>query len=287
MIGSLLGALLPHAGAPMINSFSWFQLIPGFGEDAHLAHNIGLHDQEALSVIATSWLVVGLVLAFALVARGQLTAALARQGTDKYVADDHLTARSAAEVLIEGLRNLFAGTLSAKDVDRYFPFLASIFTYIFCNNLIGFIPGLPPATESISSNLAMALIVFLVFNIAGLARNGFGYIAHLAGPRLPLWLIPVTVLVFAIELFSLFLRPATLTIRLSANIFADHLVAGIMRDLGASAVDNPLLQALLAVALPLPFFALGLLVCFVQAFVFTLLSTIYLGLAVAHDDGHH
>ncbi len=287
MIGSLLGALLPHALTPMVSSFSWFQLIPGFGHGDHLAHSLGMHEQEALTAIATTWLVVGLVLVFALVARTQLTAVMARAGTDKYIADDRLTARNTAEVLVQGLYTLFSGTLTHKDVDRFFPFLASIFTYIFCNNLIGFIPGLPPATENFSSNLAMALTVFVVFNVAGVARNGFGYIKHLAGPKLPFWLIPVTVLVFAIELFGLFLRPYTLTVRLSANIFADHLVASIIRELGATAVDNPAIQAILAIALPLPFFALGLLVCFVQAFVFTLLSTIYLGLAVAHDDGHH
>ena len=77
---------------------------------------------------------------------------------------------------------------------------------------------------------------------------------------------------------------ATLTIRLSANIFADHLVASVMRGLGESL---PVVGAIGAVVLPLPFYFLGLLVCFLQAFVFTLLSTIYIGLAVAHDDGHH
>jgi F-type H+-transporting ATPase subunit a len=284
MIGSLLGQLLPLARVPMISNFSWFELLPGFGEEDHLAHTLGMHEQEGLTVIATSWLVVAVVLLFAFVARGQLRTALARAGTDKYVADERLTARNAAEVLVEGLRTLFSGTLQHNDVDRFFPFLAGIFTYIFCNNLAGFIPGLPPATESVSNNLAMAIVVFLVFNIAGLARNGFGYVAHLAGPRLPILLIPVTILVFAIELFGLFLRPATLTIRLSANIFADHLVGAIMRDLGAGlGVFGPIM----AVILPLPFYALGLLVCFIQAFVFTLLTTIYIGLAVAHDEGHH
>lgn len=284
MIHSLLSALLPAATVPLVNAFSWFQLLPGFGENDHLAHSIGLHEQEGLSVMATSWLVVGLVLIFALVARAQLQRVQQRTGTDRYIADDTLTARNAGEILVQGLYSLVSGTLSHKDADRFFPFLAGIFTYIFFNNLIGFIPGLPPATESVSGNLAMAAVVFLVFNIAGIARNGLGYIKHLAGPKLPAYLIPVTILVFAIELFSLFLRPATLTIRLSANIFADHLVAGIIRELGDSI---PMLGPVTAVLLPLPFFALGLLVCFIQAFVFTLLSTIYLSLAVAHDDGHH
>lgn len=286
MIGTLLGHLLPRVVEPMVSNFSWFQLLPGFGHDEGLAHALGLHEQEALTTIATSWFVVLLVTAFALVARGQLNAALARAGTDKYVADEGLTARSAAEVLVEGLKNLFSGTLKHKDVETFFPFLAGIFTYIFCSNLVGFLPGMPPSTETLSNNAAMALVVFLVFNIAGLARNGFGYIAHLAGPRLPLWLVPVTILVFAIEAFGLVLRPATLTIRLTANIFADHLVASIMRGLGAG-IDIPFVSDALAVIFPLPFYFLGLLVCFVQAFVFTLLTTIYISLAVAHDDGHH
>lgn len=284
MITSLLASLLNQAVTPMVSNFSWFQLIPGFGHGDHLAHSLGMHDQEGLIAIATAWFVVGVVLVFAVVARGQLTAAMARTGTEKYTADESLSARNIAEIAVQGLYGLVSGALSHKDADRFFPFLAGLFVYIFCNNLIGFIPGLPPATENVSSNLALAATVFLVFNIAGLVRNGFGYVQHLAGPRLPLWLTPVTVLVFAIELFGLVLRPATLTIRLSANMFADHLVQSIIRDLGG---DIPFIGALAAIALPLPFYALGLLVCFIQAFVFTLLTTIYVSLAVAHDDGHH
>lgn len=287
MILDLLGRLLPglfRTLTPTVSNFSWLQLLPGFGSEDHLAKSFGLHDQHALLVMGTSWLVVIAVLGFALVARGQLQTALERSGVEKYTADADLSARTAAEVLVSGVLGMITGTLSHKDAEKYFPFLATIFTYILASNLVGFIPGLVPPTESVSTNVAVAVSVFLVFNISGLMRNGTGYIKHLAGPKLALWLFPVTVLVFAIELFGLVLRPATLTIRLSANIFADHLVASVMRGLGESL---PVVGAIGAVVLPLPFYFLGLLVCFLQAFVFTLLSTIYIGLAVAHDDGHH
>jgi F-type H+-transporting ATPase subunit a len=251
-----------------------------------VVHALGVKEEHDASVILTSWLVVALVLGVAGLARLGLTAMRSKGPLEQYVPSTSLTPLNAMEILVETLHGVFGGTLSSKDARIFFSFLAGTFCYILFSNLVGFIPGMPPATENISTNFAMGLTVFLLFNIVGLQRQGMGYITHLAGPKLPLAMaIVVTPLVFAVETLGLFLRPVTLSIRLTANIFADHLVAGIMRDMGAGLPS--FLAPIGAIVLPLPFYALGLLVCFLQAFVFTLLSTIYISLSVGHTDEHH
>lgn len=283
MLGSVLQSLLPRMIGAFASDFTWFQLVPGFGHDGGAAEALGLHSSHDATVILTSWAVVLATLGLAGLARLGLDAARARTGDDRYVPGATLTPLTMMEVLVEALRNIIGGSLSAKDVRFYFPFLGTIFLYILFNNLVGFIPGFPPATENFSTNFAMAASVFLVFFISGLWRNGWSFLKHLAGPRLPIAMaIFITPLILAIETFGLLLRPATLSIRLTANIFADHLVAGIARDIG-----HGFLGTIGAVVLPIPFYALGLLVCFLQAFVFTLLSTIYISLAVAHTEEHH
>ena len=169
--------------------------------------------------------------------------------------------------------------LSAKEVKAFFPLVGSLFVFVFVANFSGFIPGLRPPTDNLSSNLAMALTVFVVFNYAGLSRNGLGYLKHLGGPVI--WLAPAF---FVLETTSLLVRPMSLSIRLYVNIFVDHLLQGIARDLGGPLSTIPGLIG--AVALPVPLYFLGLLVCSVQAFVFALLTVIYVAQAVAHDDAH-
>jgi F-type H+-transporting ATPase subunit a len=285
MLTSLLALAATALMGANASAFSWFQLVPGFGHANEIGHALGLADAHTAFVIPTAWTVVAVLLAFAFLARRGMERALAQDGPERFIPDATLSARNVGEVLVEGVSNLVGGTLKGKDAAFFFPFLATIFLYILLTNLLGFVPGVLPSTENFSNNFAMSLCVFVVFNVAGLARNGTGYVKHLWGPKLHWALIPLNLLIFGIETFSLFLRPATLSIRLTANIFADHLVSGVVRDLGGAFPS--VLSYIGAALLPLPFYALGLLVCFLQAFVFTLLSTIYVGLAVAHDEEHH
>ena len=115
---------------------------------------------------------------------------------------------------------------------------------------------------------AMAIVVFLTFNIAGLWVNGLNYVKHLMGPVLLL-----APLMLPIELIGLLVRPVSLSIRLAGNIFGDHTVFNIMSDLVPGWVP-----------LPTVFLALGMFVAVIQAFVFTLLTTAYIGLSVAHEE---
>jgi F-type H+-transporting ATPase subunit a len=150
-------------------------------------------------------------------------------------------------------------------VNKFFPFLAAIFSFILVCNLSGMIPGFPAATASMATNVAIGILVFLVYNVAGIKENGGGYIKHFLGPVV--WIAP---LFFLIELISHGARPFSLGLRLMGNLFADHTLLGEFIKLTY-------------VGLPAVLMFFGLLVAIVQSFVFTLLSGIYISMSIAHD----
>ncbi|MDP2305218.1 MAG: F0F1 ATP synthase subunit A [Pseudomonadota bacterium] len=274
---SLLGLLLAGTSGAQASSFSWYQLLPGFGAESEVGHALGLNQAHDAFLIPTVWGIVAFLLVVAGLARMGLQRAIAKGGIAAYVPDSGLTIRNAFEIVIEWLYELVAGMIGKTEAKAFLPLVATLFLYVLVSNLSGFVPGVLPATENFSHNLALALCVFVVFNYAGLSRQGMGYLKHLAGP------IAVLAPVFLVlETISLLIRPVSLTVRLSVNIFVDHLLQTIVRGLGDS-----FLGFLGAAILPVPIYFLGLLVCVVQAFVFALLTTIYISLSVAHADEHH
>lgn len=274
MISSLVARLAVGLFGAMASGFSWFQLIPGFGHDSEVGHAIGLHDAAEAFFLPTAWGIVLFLLLGAVVARMALEKAKARGGAKAYVPDATLTPRNTFEIVVEWLFGLAESMLGKKEAKAFFPLIGTLFFYVLASNLAGFIPGVLPPTENFSHNMALALCVFVVFNYAGFARNGFGYLKHLAGPILVL--APAF---FVLETVSLLVRPISLSVRLTVNIFVDHLLQTIARDLGGS-----FLSVVGAALLPVPLYFLGLLVAVVQAFVFALLTTIYVSLSVAHED---
>lgn len=270
----LLGLLVPRLLAG--EHFSWFQLIPGFDHESSVGKSMGLHEVGDAAFIPTAWAMVLVVLGFAGLARMGLESAKARQGTDKYLPDSGLSFRNIGEVLTEGLYNMVHGVLGEKETKNFFPLIASFFTYIFFSNIVSFIPGFGPITGNFSSNLALGLVSFLAFNYAGFSRDPVNYLKHLAGPIAVL--MPVF---FALETLSLCIRPLSLTFRLTVNIFVDHLLQMIARQIGSG-----FLGVVGEVLAPVPLYFLGLLVCFMQAFVFALLSTIYVSMSVPHGEHH-
>lgn len=156
---------------------------------------------------------------------------------------------------------------------HYAPLLGGTFFYIICSNLSGLVPGFPPATEFISQNAAMALVIFIAFNYVGLKHGGMNYIKHLCGPVLVL-----APLMLVIELIALLARPVSLSLRLYGNVSGDHMVFNVfstlMRDFHIPFVPIP--GALLS---------FGLLVACLQAFIFMTLSSVYVRLSL--DTAHH
>jgi F-type H+-transporting ATPase subunit a len=244
--------------------YSWVQ----FAEGAiHAIEGLGLSHHDAVTMLS-SWGVCLFLIAMALLGRRGLNKARGLGGTDQFHADRTFSVRNAWEMYTEAIFSLSRSVLSDKDSRTHFWLIGGLFAYILTCNLLSVMPGGLPPTDNISNNAAMALTVFLVFNVAGVARNGMGYFKHMAGPVW--WLMPA---LFVIELIGVIVRPASLSLRLMGNIFGDHTVFGIMSDL-------------VPLVVPSIFLGLGIFVSFLQAFVFTLLSAIYIALSVAHDDDH-
>jgi F-type H+-transporting ATPase subunit a len=177
---------------------------------------------------------------------------------------------------------------------KFLPLLIFIFIWTLTNNLLGIVPGLGSATDNINTTMAMSLTVFAYYNFQGIRAHGLlEYLRSIAGHLSGLLLLLLGPVMFVIELISHCVRPLTMGIRLRTNIYADHEVYyGItqaVNSLGAYlgvewGAFGKIFGALLSSLLPVPIVLLGILVCVIQAFVFTVLTTVYIGMATAHDD---
>jgi F-type H+-transporting ATPase subunit a len=148
---------------------------------------------------------------------------------------------------------------------KFLPLMCGIFVFILVANLTGLVPGFPPPTMSMDTNVAIGLIVLVVYNYAGFKEHGGAYMKHFVGPVV--WIAP---LFFVIELISHGARPLSLGFRLMGNLYGDHTVVGVF-------------TGLTYVVFPALLMFLGLLVAVVQSFVFTLLTGIYISMAISHD----
>lgn len=190
----------------------------------------------------------------------------------------------------QGQLTLEAGYLAIKDMItsiigehgyRHLPVVATFGILILVSNLMGQFPMFMSPTASVNVTFALGISSFVYYNYVGISENGLlGHIRHFAGPKLPLLMIPITVLIFFIEIISNSIRPLTLGVRLFANMFADEQVF-----LQITNLYPPVTQFLVPLGLTL----LGFFVAFVQAFVFTLLSLIYIGEVshAPHDEHAH
>jgi F-type H+-transporting ATPase subunit a len=190
-----------------------------------------------------------------------------------------------------GQLTLEAGFLALKDLAtsvigvhgfRYFPVIATFAVLILVSNLMGLFPLFMAPTAHVSVTFALGIASFIYYTYIGVKENGVGgYLAHFAGPKLPfVMMLFITPLIFLIEIFSNLIRPGTLGIRLFANMYADEQIAMII-----SGLFPPYTQILVPVIL----IPLAIFIAVVQAFVFTLLSLIYIsGVSHAHDhpNGH-
>ncbi len=163
--------------------------------------------------------------------------------------------------LVTSLSDLVVGAPGRAFV----PFFATLFLFIWLNNLLGLIPGMGSATANINTTLALGVFSFLIYNIHGFKEHGVSYLKQFMGPVL--FLAP---LMFLIELISHLVRPLSLSLRLYGNMMGDHTVLAIFLDLAP-------------VLVPVLFYFLGLFVCTMQAFIFTILSMVYISIALSHD----
>jgi len=214
-----------------------------------LLHPLGLSSTSADAVVYTWLVMIGLVL-LSIVATKKLQAV--PSGAQNFM-----------EVVVGGIENMLVETMGEKG-RPYFPLIATLAIFILVSNLIGLVPGFFPPTANINTTAACAVVVFLVTHIVGVKEHGVGYIKHFMGPII--WLAPM---MFFIEVIGHFSRVISLTLRLFGNMNGHELVLIIF-------------FALAPFLVPLPMMLMGVLVSFIQAFVFMLLAMIYIQGSLEH-----
>ena len=169
------------------------------------------------------------------------------------------------ETVITGVEGLIEETMG-EEGKAYFPLIATFALFILVSNLIALVPGFYPPTANLNTNAALALTVFFMTHYVGVRKHGVAYLKHFMGPII--WLAP---LMFVIEIIGHLARPLSLTLRLFGNMYGHEVVLMIF-------------LALVPLFLPIPMMLMGVLIAFIQTFVFTLLAMIYI--AGALEEAH-
>lgn len=228
-----------------------------------------LFDYRAVVFSTLVWLVLGL-LAYAAYRKRSLIPG----GVQNFV-----------EWVVEGLTGMIVSILGERG-RRFVPFIGTLFIYIFCMNLFGLIPGMFSPTSKLNTTLALAICVFLYVQYTGMRNLGIlGYLHHLAGsPRSGVeWaLVPLNL---PLHIIGELARPVSLSLRLFGNISGEEMLLAIFATLGVTLLS--FMHVPIGIPLHLPFIFLAILTSFVQALVFTLLTTIYFSLMSTHDEEPH
>ncbi len=211
-------------------------------------------------VLIGTWIVMGILIVFGLIARASIAGA-----ADPLIPDEKISIRSFSEMIVEWLDGFVSEVTEMHGYRAMVPFFGCIFMFILFANFFGLIPGMEPPTGDSDLTFALGIICFAYFIYQGFASKGMWYLKSFLGPYLPL-----AVLMMPIELADNLFRPFSLGIRLYANMFADHTVLSIFTGLTRLVV-------------PLAFYALGSIVCVIQALIFVVLSMSYVRLAAGHD----
>ena len=204
------------------------------------------------NAVAMEVLVVCILIAFFLLVRSSLS--VEKPGSVQHIAEmlDEFISNQSEEIIGHGGR-------------QFAPFLSALFIFILVANLIGLIPGFESPTGSIQITVGLALLALIYYSLLGLREKGPGYIKHFLGP---VWWMAW--LLFPLEIISHLARIMSLSVRLYANIFAGDMVTMTF-------------FTMVPIGLPVIFLLLHVAVSFLQAYIFVLLTTIYLQGAVSHE----
>jgi len=241
-----------------------FELHP-FGQLSLFGLDISLN-----KAVIMMWVVVALIAGLLIVA-----------GASRRLVPTKL--QSLAELFVDFIRGMILDTMG-KDGMRFFPFLATLFLFILFCNLLGLVPGLYTVTSQIVVTAAFALLVYSMSVVVGVALHGIKFLGMLIPPGTPRWLLP---LMMPIELISQLARPLSLAVRLFANMTAGHTVLAVLFGM---ALSLPLLIGWLPFAFTIAINGLEVFIAFIQAYIFTILTCVYLGDAMhlhGHDDHAH
>ena len=263
---------------------TWFELVPGFraldqrvGEALAGWFHVG---EGGHGAEASAYQVFMAVVVFILLVGALLRAGIHRLPPEKRIVPEGTpTLRGFLELVVEVVRGAMHDIVGHNS-DRFLPLIGTLALFIFVSNVLGLVPGFQPPTANLNTTVALALPVFLTTHWFGVKEHGLGYFKHFLGPILKWYALPLMLIMLVIEIISHLARPLSLSLRLLGNMTGDHMVLAIFMGLGAVMG----LSWLHPVLYPIPILALGLVVCIVQTLVFCLLSMVYIGLAVAHED---
>lgn len=254
---------------------TWFDYLYKFDWWRDFSHNLEMRlgrdwQVPTAGLGPTHWtlthvLVASLATLFVIYGALRFRAATSGGGRDAIVPPARFNVRNLFEILCDGTISVMSGVMGEKNARRFFPLIGSLALFILFNNLAALIPGFAPGTDTLKTNLALAVMVFLLTHYFGLREHGVAYLKHFMGPIW--WLAP---LMFPIELVGHLARPLSLSLRLMGNMVADHKVIFAF-------------FALVPWFVPIPFYFLGMLVCVVQTLVFCLLTMVYISMAISHD----
>jgi F-type H+-transporting ATPase subunit a len=249
----------------MEHPFTWYSILP---------YPFSLLPEHSLTALLA--MVVILLLAY------RARRSMARS-QDSVIPEEGISVRNLMEFLL-GLVVSLSDSVIGKKGRKYVSLFGSFFLFILFANLLGLIPGFSPPTGNLNTTLGLALVSFGAYNFFGFKENGLGYIKQFTGPMtslpstrskiMSLLLLPVLLLsilfFFVLEGSSHLFRPVSLSLRLFGNMFGDHQVLEAFIELTK-------------IVIPVLFYILGALVSVIQAFVFTVLSVIYVALAISHE----
>ena len=228
----------------MAVGFSWADMTGGL-KDSFV--EVGIDKQLGFNMLASSAVLIG-VSYFA----GK------KFRSDKEVEPStDINFSSVVETFVISIFN-FTKTLLHGEARKFFWLTGGLFFFILINNLIGTVPGFAPTTDILNTTVTLGLFVFIFYNLVGFTAHGPSYIKQFMGP---VWWLAW--LMLPIELISHFVRPLSLALRLFGNMTGDHKVVAEFFKI-------------FALGLPVVFMGMGLLVSFLQAYVFFLLSLIYI-----------
>lgn len=225
--------------------------------------------------IHVPWVIQATLFAgFLLVVGGLMVRARVADPRGGVVPDEGASIRNILEVLVEWLAGM-AKDRMGPNWRRYFPLIGTLFFFILVSNVVGLIPGFLGATGDVNMTAACAIIVWVFYTGIGIIAHGWKYLIKFMGPSFfemhlfgrHIHVRPLMPFFLILEIPLDLARILTLAVRLLANMFADHTVVAVW-------------LSIIPIGVPAIFMGLGLIVAFLQAFVFALLAMIYIGLAL-------
>ena len=184
--------------------------------------------------------------------------------------------QTVIEMIVGGLAAFVENIVGKEAARTAAPIIGTVFIFIFSMNVFGVIPGFVSPTANINTTVALALFAFITVQVYGFRKSGFGYLKHFLGD--PLWLAP---LMLPIHIIGELAKPLSLAIRLFGNIYGEEMVISVLILIVTSVMGS----CLIPIQFPITLFSIFTSV--VQAFVFSMLFSVYIAMAIAgHEEEH-